>query len=214
VEPDLDATRRSYDAAAEAYAEKAFHELEHKPLDRLVLNHFARSVDLGEVCEVGCGPGHVARYLVDQGLCVFGLDVAPGMIAVAQRLNPHIRFIEGELGALPLADRSLAGLIAYYAIVNTPFAALPAMFSEMARVLRPGGLLLISFHIGDERKHITELFGVNVCLDFFFFDSNAIVTLLESSGFAIDATLVRAPYAPEVEYQSKRAYIIARRSGA
>ena len=86
---------------------------------------------------MGCGPGHIARYLCDLGTNVFGLDISPRMIAEARRLNPDISFREGDMTALDLTDGSLAGIAAFYAIVNIPGESLPVIFREMERVLQP-----------------------------------------------------------------------------
>jgi len=51
--------RESYDRIADEYARRIFNELQHKPLDRELLNRFAAEiVGSGEVCDMGCGPGH------------------------------------------------------------------------------------------------------------------------------------------------------------
>lgn len=70
--------RESYDSAAAAYAEHLSDELAHKPLDRHLLNRFAEETrGRGPVADLGCGPGHVARYLSQQGVAVFGVDFSP-----------------------------------------------------------------------------------------------------------------------------------------
>lgn len=66
--------RDGYDSAAEAYAEHLAAELDHKPLDRHLLNRFAEGArDRGLVADLGCGPGHVARYLHEHGVTVVGI---------------------------------------------------------------------------------------------------------------------------------------------
>ncbi len=204
--------RDGYDRVADEYAARLFRELEHKPLDRRLLDRFAAGVaGRGDVCDMGCGPGQVARYLRDAGVGVFGLDLSPRMIAEARRLSPDIPFREGNMLALDFPDGALAGIAAFYAIVNIAPAALPVAFREMARVLRPDGLLLLAFHAGDETHHERELFGRPIDMEFFFFDPAAIRGELERAGLAVEDVVERGPYAPEVEYQSRRAYIFARR---
>src|SRR6266566_624366 len=62
-----------YDALADEYIARIYHELEHKPLDRDWLTRFAAAVGTpGPICDLGCGPGHVARYLAEQGAAVLG----------------------------------------------------------------------------------------------------------------------------------------------
>jgi SAM-dependent methyltransferase len=205
----INAIRESYDLLAEEYARRISDELQHKPLDRELLDRFAqRTNGQGEVCDMGCGPGHVARYLRDAGANVFGLDLSPGMVDQARKLNPDIPFREGNMLSLDLADGSLAGIAAFYAIVNIPRLSLPAVFREMHRVLRPDGLLLLAFHTGNEVLHEDELWGQKISMDFLLFPPSEIRLSLEAAGFTIAEVVERGPY-PDVEYQSQRAYIVA-----
>src|SRR5262250_1364895 len=88
-EPMAMSIRDSYDAVARAYAAQLASELSGKPLDRHLLNRFAEEVrGRGLVADLGCGPGHVARYLHERGVTMVGIDLSPGMIAQAEQLNP------------------------------------------------------------------------------------------------------------------------------
>ena len=74
----------SYDLVAERYAAEIAGELTHKPLDRGLLDAVAELAGGGPVADVGCGPGHVAAYLAGRGARTVGLDLSPGMCAVAR----------------------------------------------------------------------------------------------------------------------------------
>lgn len=203
--------RDSYDRLAEEYARRIANELQYKPLDRELLDRFARATaGRGEICDIGCGPGHVARYLHNAGASVFGLDLSTGMIEQARKLNPQIPFRAGNMMALDISDDTLAGVVAFYAIVNIPRQSLPLVFQEINRVLRPGGLLLLAFHAGDEVLHEDELWGQKISMDFLLFPPPAIKSDLEAAGFTIEEVIERAPY-PDVEYPSRRAYVFARK---
>ena len=103
--------KASYDRIAPQYVEHIYGELAHKPLDRALLDRFADAVrSHGQVCDMGCGPGHVARYLHERGVDVLGMDLSPGMVAEARRLNPGIAFHEGSMLALDEADNAWAGI--------------------------------------------------------------------------------------------------------
>jgi SAM-dependent methyltransferase len=162
---------------------------------------------------MGCGPGHVARYIRDVGATVFGLDISPRMVERARQLNPDISFRQGNMLALDIPDRTLAGIAAFYAIVNLPKESLPLVFQEMERVLQLGGLLLLAFHTGNETLRLPELWGLPISMDFFLFPTPEIQGLLEGAGFAIQEVIEREPYAPEVEHQTRRAYIFAVKRG-
>ena len=87
-------------------------------------------------------------------------------------------------------------------------------FLEMLRVLQPDGLLLLAFHIGGEVLRPEELFGAKVAIEFYHFDRAMIERRLQEAGFRIEEGVERGPYAPEVEYQSRRAYIFAHKPTA
>ena len=210
-EETLQAIRESYDRIADEYAKHISSELERKPLDRELLTRFAAQTrGKGKVCDMGCGPGHVARFLHEAGAEVFGLDLSPEMIKEARRLNPEIEFREGNMLALDLPDGSLAGIAAFYAIVNLPRESMPQAFREMARVLKPGGLLLLSHHVGEQTVHREEWWERPVTLNFHFLDPLSVERDLEEAGLAIEEVFEREPYAPDVEHQSRRAYVFAR----
>jgi ubiquinone/menaquinone biosynthesis C-methylase UbiE len=205
----------SYDLAARAYADRLYGELAGKPFDREMLDRMIEKVGgIGTICDLGCGPGQIARYLKDRGADVMGIDLSPGMIAEARRLNPDIDFVQGDMRALDgVSSSAFGGIVAAYAIVNVSPAELPSVFREFERVLRPGGMLLLSFHVGDEVRHVTDLFGVAAELDFFFYRPETIITILSEAGFVLEEAIERDPY-PHIEAQTRRAYLFARRPGS
>ena len=209
--PQLERIRQSYDTLAEVYSKRIAGELAGKPLDRQLLQRFADRVkDRGEICDLGCGPGHVARFLKDIGAHVFGIDLSPRSITEAKRTNPDIRFRIGNMLALEISNRSLAGIAAFYSIVNLPRNTFPRIAHEMFRVLKPEGLLLLAFHIGNEITHYDELWDLSISLDLVLYDPGQVKADLEEAGFVVEEVLERNPY-PEVEHPSRRAYISARR---
>lgn len=210
----IDAIRTSYDRVADAYADAIFHELRNKPFDCDVLKRFAAMAGRGLVCDLGCGPGQVARFLHELGANVFGVDISAGMIEQARHLNEGIEFRTGNMLALDLANSSLAGITSFYAIVNLPAEVRRQAFHEMARVLQPGGLLLLTFHIEGPVPGVKELFGRPITMDFYMLDRGVIEGELRDAGLEMVEALERGPYPPPIEHQSRRAYLFARKSEA
>jgi len=199
----------SYDAAASGYVDHLADELTHKPLDRHLLNRFAEEVrDRGLVGDLGCGPGHVATYLHDQGASVLGLDVSAEMIRWAQRLNPALSFRVGDMRSVDLGDGSLVGVLSFYSIVHFQPAELPAVFLEFRRLLSDGGALLLAFHIGEDTIHVDDLFGQPVALDFRFHLPGDVSSALRQARFTVTESVEREPY-EGVEYQSRRCSLFA-----
>lgn len=203
--------RDSYDQVAGEYVARIFHELEHKPLDRVLLDRFAGEVrGLGIVCDLGCGPGHVARYLHKRGVHVMGIDLSPRMVEQARQLNKGIEFQQGDMSSLDVEDEAWGGIAAFYSIVHIPRAEVIPVLREFRRVLRPNGLLLLSFHQGQEVRHVDDLWGEKVALDFVFFQLHEVEDYLKAAGFEIEESIERPPY-EGVEVQTQRAYIFARK---
>src|SRR5512147_2751301 len=163
-------TQTSYDHVAAEYAERYKDEMDDKPFDRDCLDRLAREVgELGPVCDLGCGPGQIARYLHRQGVKTLGVDLSAKMVAEARRLNPSIHFHQGNMLTLPDEDNSWGGIAAFYCIIHIPRKQIVDALREMKRVLKPGGMLLVTFHIGTEIEHVDNFFDKSVNLDFAFF---------------------------------------------
>lgn len=204
-------TKTSYDQVAADYAEKFKDEMDDKPFDRDCLDRLAREVgNLGPICDMGCGPGQIARYLHRQGVEAVGVDLSPRMVAEAQRLNPEIPFHQGDMLSLSDADHSWGGIAAFYCIIHIPRNQVVDALRELKRVLKPGGVLLVTFHIGQEIKHLDEWWEKSVNLDFAFYETEEMETWLEEAGYEIEETLVREPN-PAVEVATRRAYLFARK---
>jgi len=211
VKQTSDHIRACYDAVARDYAERYAGELAHKPLDRELLSRFASEVrGRGEVYDLGCGPGQTTAFLHGCGVSVRGLDLSANLLREARQRHPDVEFEAGVLLALQLADASLAGVVAFYAIVHLSPAGLRRALEEMHRVLRPGGRLLLAFHAGEGSIHLDEFLGRSVSLDFVFFNPQGVTEELVRAGFVAVEAIERDPY-PEVEYPSRRAYLFARK---
>lgn len=206
----------SYDRVAEDYANEFHDEMDKKPFDRKMLDWLAEKVGgLGVICDMGCGPGQIAGYLHSRGTKVCGVDLSAAMVQQARRLNPEIFFQRGDMLALAdIADDSYGGIAAFYSVVHIPRPKVVQALREFNRVLRPRGVLLLTFHIGQEIKHLDEWWGKKVSVDFFFFETEEMKNHLITAGFGLEEVIERDPYPEAVEYQSRRAYIFARKDSS
>jgi ubiquinone/menaquinone biosynthesis C-methylase UbiE len=204
--------RSSYDRVAQEYASRFGDEMERKPFDRKMLDWLVEKVGPGElICDLGCGPGQIARYLRSQGANACGIDLSSEMVEQARRLNPEIPFQQGSMLDLQgIPARTYGGVAAFYSIVHFTGADVARALREIRRVLRPSGVLLLAFHIGSETLHVQELWGHEVALDFVFHPPEEVKRQLVAEGFVLEEVIQRDPYPPEVEHQSRRAYLFAR----
>jgi SAM-dependent methyltransferase len=208
----LTEARVAYDIVAADYAERSKEALAEAPLERALLGTFAELVRAGgggPVADVGCGPGRITTYLDSLGLDVTGIDLSPGMIEVARRAYPGLEFRLGTMADLDVKDGALGGLVAWYSIIHTPPELLPAVFAEFARVLAPGGHLLLAFQAGDERVHIEQAFGHEVSVHAYRLSPDRIVELLAEAGIVLGTRVVREPEGRE---KTPQAWLMARKA--
>ena len=200
----------SYDRVAQHYADEYFEELKRKPFDQELLDQFAASVhDRGLVCDLGCGPGQVARYLRDCGVDVCGIDLSLEMVRCARQLNPDISFEQGDMLALNAPDGSFAGIVSYYAIIHLRREEVPRALRELHRVLQLGGKLLLAFHGGEGGFHRDEWYGEPVSIDVTLFEGQEMADYLTEAGFEIERIAQREPYS--FEYPTRRVYVLGRK---
>jgi SAM-dependent methyltransferase len=155
----LSDVRDSYDNDAADYAEQVRGLLEARPFLRgslTVFSELVRTAGGGPVADVGCGPGYVTRYLNDLGVDAFGIDLSPNMVALARRTYPDLRFEVGTMTDLSLGDDSVTGVLAFWSLIHIPDQSVPAVFAQFRRVMRPGGPLLVGFHVSDPGNHPDE----------------------------------------------------------
>jgi len=203
--------RATYDAAADAYAEQFQHELDGKLLDRELLNRFADTVrGEGLVWELGCGPGQIGEYVRQRSVPVHSTDLSFQPLRRGQSLYGKVPFLQSDMLALSAADESLAGILAFYAICHLAEDEHERAFREMHRTLKPDGIAFITFHIGTETKHVDEFLDNPADIEFYFFETAAVVSAFKRAGFAHIEPIERDPY-PDVEHPSRRAYIFARK---
>ncbi|MYS23365.1 Methyltransferase domain-containing protein [Streptomyces sp. DvalAA-14] len=209
----LHTTRTVYDAVAVDYEKLLRDELDDKPLDRAMLAAFAelvRAAGLGPVADLGCGPGRVTAHLSSLGVDVFGVDLSAEMIAVARRRHPGLRFEQGSMTALDLADNTLGGALVWYSTVHTPPELLPKVFAECHRVLAPGAPLLLAFKVGDLRRPLGQAYGheLPLTLDVYWLAPDHLAALLNESGLPVDARLIREPDASEKPRQGQQGFFL------
>lgn len=202
----------SYDKIASEYARRSFHELAHKPADRKLLDIFTARTQ-SPVCDLGCGPGQVARYLRDQGLDVVGVDVSSQMLKEAQRLNPDVTFLQADMRQLPVEDEVWGGIVAFYSLIHLTRKEVPTVLKELLRVLRPGGQLLVSFHLGNTTTRSKDWWGIPALLDYTSFTSEEMQDYLRGAGFSVEGWFNRAPYSNPTYWESPsyRGYVFGQK---
>jgi SAM-dependent methyltransferase len=190
-------TRTSYDTVADNYSDYTRDALAGELYLLGALALFAdlvHAVGGGPVADVGCGPGHITAHLNKLGVAAFGIDLSPAMIDLARREHPDLRFEVGSMTDLQLADASIAALLAFWSLIHIPDDAVPAVFGHFHRVLRPGGPLLLGFHVGDESRLKTQGYGRHPMKVYVHRrQPDRVAAWLHDAGFTVKAQLLIDP---------------------
>ncbi|MBB6626394.1 class I SAM-dependent methyltransferase [Nocardioides sp. KIGAM211] len=208
--------QHAYDTVAADYAARLPDTRAETPLDLAMVDAFAEAVvgaagGDGLVLDAGCGTGRMSRHLAGRGLRTVGLDLSHGMVTMARRAQPGTSYVVGALGALPYADASFAGVLLWYSTIHTPPDEQSALLSEAARVLRPGGHLLVGFQAGTGVRDVAPAYralGHEVVLERHLASPDEMGTRLADAGLVEVARLVRRAVGSERDDQ---AALLARR---
>ncbi|HUJ57514.1 MAG TPA: methyltransferase domain-containing protein [Kofleriaceae bacterium] len=216
----LDRVRTSYDLVAAKYASELAGDMLNRPLERAMLQALAdlvRQLGRGTVGDVGCGPGHIAKYATDRlGLRIAGYDISAAMIAQARRAFPEGEFHVGSMAELPVGDGGWIGAIAMWALLHAAAEERAAIYRELARVIVPGGYLLNGFYVSGPDQppgstyHLEKWFGLKVDLPTYFVAIEDAAAEMDRGGFEVMAALVREPLHAK-ELPARRCYMLGRR---
>lgn len=203
-------TAAAYDAMAGRYAQFSRGELDALPLDRAMLTAFAeylRASGGGLVADLGCGEGRIAAHLGGLGVDVLGIDLSPALTRIGRATRPGLRVAVGSMHALPLRDGVLAGAVSWYSVIHAAPDDLPSYFAEFARVVRPGGHLLLAFFeaVGEP---VTR-YGHTVT-PAYRWPADALSALAAGAGFAEVGRMSREPRDGE---RFRRGHLLLRAAG-
>lgn len=169
----------AYDARSREYVELLGDLDKFEEVDRALVSRW-RDTTTGRLLDAGCGPGQWTKLLQAGGRDVLGLDLSKQFLAVARSTNPTVPFVAGSLAALPLQPGTVGGLLAWYSIIHTRPDALPGVFAECRRVLRPDGSLLVGFCDGDPGQSFDH-----AVVTAYYWSVGALRSLLRDAGFEV-----------------------------
>jgi SAM-dependent methyltransferase len=199
-------TRDGYDVVASDYARLLPDTRYEAAPDLAMVDHFVTGLvatsATARVLDAGCGTGRMMGRLQALGpsLEVVGADLSSAMVSQARAAHPARQIDVADLNDLPYDGASFDGVLAWYSIIHTPPHALGPVLRELARVLRPGGQLLLGYQAGTGDRRLDRPYGHDVELHAFLHHTPYVRSALESAGLAVATVLDRGarpgePYA-------------------
>lgn len=202
-------TAAAYDAVAEKYHHAFKDELATKPADREILDNLISMLPHdANVLDAGCGPSaQMGRYLAESGFQVTGIDISHACAVLAAQYNPGMQIIHADMMHLPVHDCSYHAVIAFYSIIHTPKNCTTSLLSELKRVLRVGGILLIVVKKGVTEGLVSNGWFEGNAVHFSYFTEDELINAATEAGMQLIGCETREPYPDEI--QDYRIYITA-----
>lgn len=137
---ERDTVRRWYDSEGESYDQRRPDDSPDVAiLDRVV----ASLTEPGRILDAGCGGGRPVLRRLDAVTNAVGLDLSRGQLRAARATVPGAALAQGDLTVLPFADETFDAVIAFWSLIHVPKGDHARAVEEFARVLVPGGHLLL-----------------------------------------------------------------------
>lgn len=154
AEPQLHATQNYYDQFSETY-ERERHQGYHRLIDDLELELIRRYGTGRDIFEAGCGTGLLLSEATRVGKTALGLDLSRGMLTHAR--NRGLRVVQGSLTHVPLPDASVDLVYSMKVLAHVP--PIREAIVELARIVRPGGHLLLEFYNPRSLRFLVKMLG-------------------------------------------------------
>lgn len=137
---DKDAVRRAYDGLVETYAAD---RSEDGPDVAILEEGLETLPPSATVLDAGCGGGRPVLSRLCAETDAVGLDFSRGQLHLAAETAPGAALVQGDMTALPFSEGSFDAVVAYWSLIHVPMDDHGRAIDEFARVLRPGGRVLL-----------------------------------------------------------------------
>lgn len=209
TETNMDEISNSVLKAYNKIAEKYVTAYEQNDLtDCKFLDDFVALLNDNKVLDMGCGCGESISYLANFGLDIIGIDFSESMLAEARRRYPTLKFEKQNILNTSFEDKSFDGIVLTYVINHFNDMGLKSLKEEIDRLLKDGGLVFLSFHVGNEEKYVTDPLDDTIEIYYNFLNLDDLDKLFE--GYKRIKSNFRESFGPE-EFLCDKMFVIFRK---
>lgn len=140
----------------------------------------------GRFLNAGCGGGRAVLETLADDYETVGLDISDEQLSLASERAPAARLVRGDLTRIPLADDAVDALTALHSVIHVPREHHERVFAEFARVLRPGGRLLVTTGVGEWEGENDDWLDSGAEMQWSFHGREASLELLDEAGFEVE----------------------------
>lgn len=188
-----------YDGLVDRYIEVFFNDKTDAPW----LELFLAALPAGShVLDVGCGPGNFARYIIQEGYRVTGIDISKGMIDAARELVPNASFDVMDMSHLRYRANTFDGLLAAYSFLHVPASAAEHTLMGFRRVVVPGGVVCLMVKRGQGEQTLpSPLVAGKTCYVQLWRDKDLLSVLQKCSFEIIDQQSAPPVFSEELRFE-------------
>ncbi|WP_436909285.1 class I SAM-dependent methyltransferase [Halosimplex marinum] len=143
------------------------------------------------VLDAGCGGGRAVLEALASEYDAVGVDLSPEQLALARERAPAAALARGDLTRLPITDGAVDAVTALHSVIHVPREHHERAFAEFARVLRPGGHLLLTTGVGEWEGRNDDWLDSGAAMQWSFHGRERSLELLDSAGFDVTEEVVR-----------------------
>ncbi len=178
-----------YDRIAERYLASKDAE---DPTTLAALDELARELSPGAaVLDLGCGAGVPATRRLAQRFAVTGVDLSTRQLELARQHVPAANFLKADMTDLSFAPEAFAAVVAFHSIIHLPRAEHPALLGKIRRWLKPGGVFLATWALGEWEGEENDWEGWGAPMRWSHHDGETSLELLRGAGFALERAEAR-----------------------
>lgn len=172
----------TYDKIAQIYTDKYFDDKTDIPFIDKFISYLPKGC---RILDVGSGPGEFAKYLLEKGFIVEGIDLSDEMLGIAQQKVPEAKFTKMDMRRLTFHEESFNGLLVAYSLIHIPSSDLSDTLKGFYRLLKQNGHILLITQRGKADQLVDEGFKPDEKMFFNFFTIERLNRILEAARFKV-----------------------------